>query len=97
MTENKRLPANDPVELRQAFSWTCPRCSRENFVKAEVVEFEDEEERREALVELGMIEHWEPTPTEVKGEFVQAPDVVRCSGCRVRFPAVETDQDGDAG
>lgn len=80
------------IRLEQAFGWTCPDCSTRNYVEAERVTFENDAERREAYLEMGMIEEWEDTPPAEDGQFLMAPSTVRCSKCRRKYPSVEEDE-----
>lgn len=77
------------VRLETAFAWRCRVCCGRNFVEAVEVRFETEYERREALINVGVIGEFDPTPPHEAREFLQAPDVVQCSRCRRSFSVEE--------
>lgn len=67
------------VELRPAYSWDCPDCGRENFVRGLVPEFSDED-----LQDLRDNHGLQPWDT---GDFVMMPQSVQCKHCRSVFSA----------
>lgn len=78
------MPEKHPlrgVELIPAFFWTCEACDQENFARAIVAEF-SEEEMQELRSEHG-VQPWET------GDFMTQPDIVQCSGCERKFTTTE--------
>ena len=68
------------VELRPAYAWDCPECDEENFARAIVPEF-SEEELAELREEYG-VEAWE------EGDFLMMPKKVACTNCKMSFSTV---------
>lgn len=69
------------TELRQAYVWTCDECGHDNFVRAVVLEF-DEETATELKEDHG-IEIWE------EGDWVTIPDVVDCKFCNEVYKTLD--------
>jgi len=68
---------SEKVEMRAAYEWTCPNCGRDNFERAVVAEF-SQEERAEMVADHG-IEEFDT------GDFVSRPDEVTCQHCDSEF------------
>ncbi len=75
------------VELRPAFSWTCPECGRDKFERCVVVELSEEE--RQELQEDHGIQPWET------GDFYRAPESVTCDFCCRSFQTEDFNQELD--
>ncbi len=77
------------VELHQAFTWICDDCGRDNFSRAIRVEPESIEGQEIAqLVNRAVAEANEATETlglMVNGDWIMAPEVVRCTYCKSLF------------
>jgi DNA-directed RNA polymerase subunit RPC12/RpoP len=75
------------IRLRPAYSWDCPDCGREIFIRGIVPEMSLEDEknfRDEHGVEL-----WE------EGDFVLMPQEVTCPYCNAHFQCVHFSSDSD--
>lgn len=87
------MPTKPTVELRTAYAWDCDACGRENFCRAVVAEF-SEEETKEIREDHG-IQPWE------EGMFVTIPEEVACGFCGAEFETKDfrdndDEEDGDA-
>jgi len=71
---------NEQIELRPAFTWDCPECGREHFVRVRIPEF-TQHEIAELREEHGVNE-WEA------GNFIAAPSSVTCKYCKFEFSAI---------
>lgn len=71
-------PPPEIVSLEHAWFWSCPICAHGNYVRSVKPSTED-------VRELLDLEPWESVPAEMDGEFIAAPEVVTCSGCRKTF------------
>jgi hypothetical protein len=79
---------NNAVELFQAFMWICPDCGAENFVRAVAIDMIDDDE--DVLNGEFGVQPWED------GEFVIAPDLVKCCDCSNEYNTAECDEDPGA-
>lgn len=70
-------PKSQPVEMLQAFCWTCPECGRDRFERAIIAEMSPEE-MQELRDEHG-VQPWED------GEFCTFPETVHCPDCNLEF------------
>lgn len=81
--------AENKVELRPAYEWTCDECGRDSFVGGVIVEVD--EQMRSDLVESGLDDppmlktgHWQTQPEEVTcshcGESFGTEDIGTCRG-----------------
>ncbi len=73
----------EAVELHGAFSWDCPECGRENFVRSITVEMTPEDIAEFKADHGGEDEDWQT------GKWMTRPDEVVCSGCRREYPTTE--------
>ena len=71
---------DNSIELRPAFTWDCPECGREHFVRVRIPEFSDAE-LSELRDEHG-VNHWE------SGNFIAVPKAVNCKFCDRDFAAI---------
>lgn len=84
-----RRRAMRKVELCMAFYWRCPDCGYINHCLPDEVPEEMEEE---AYRQANKLQEWEPTPDNISGEVVAAPEEVVCQDCGEPF---EVDFDDD--
>lgn len=70
---------DENIELRPAFTWDCPECGREHFVRVRIPEFSVSE--LSELKEEHGINEWEA------GNFIAAPKIVCCKYCNLEFSA----------
>ena len=68
-----------PVDLRPAFVYVCHDCGQENFVRAQAVVFESNEDREEAADQLGI--DLDSLDSAVAG----IPETVICDHCGGEF------------
>lgn len=84
------------VSLEQAWFWECPRCRKGNYARS--VQADISEAPEAAVREMLDLEPWEELPEDVEGQFVTAPEFVKCAHCSVEFPCfadADDDDDGD--
>lgn len=67
--------AENKVELRPAYEWTCEECGRDNFAGGVMVEIDDQ--MKEDLVRSGL----DDPPMLETGFWQTRPDEVTCSHC----------------
>jgi len=81
---------SEKVEMRPAYSWTCPECGQDNFERVVVPEMSDED-LREMKEEFG-IDEWE------EGDFQSYPNTVQCEFCSAildtKPPQYDSGEDG---
>lgn len=69
------------VELRTAYTFDCPECGSENFVRAVVAEL-SQEEKQELAEDFGV-------EGIVTGDLVAIPTKVTCQHCNRSFATVD--------
>jgi len=86
------------VPLLRAWSWQCPSCSEEHFVKpisiTELSCYRDDEATLRDLLDL---EPWEPLPERIAETFVSAPESVTCESCKKVFECYVAESDDEFG
>jgi len=86
------------VPLEQAWFWECPACSKGNYVRSVEISHDDvPEDTLRAMLDL---EPWQPLPEGVDGQFVAAPETVRCVHCEAEnhcFSPDYEDEDDELG
>jgi transcription elongation factor Elf1 len=73
------MPNEKTVEVRLAFSFDCPECGQENFVRSVLHEFSPDEQR-ELAEDIG-----EKPQT---GSWITHPEQVICGNCKAEFRAI---------
>jgi rubredoxin len=76
------------IPLRLAYTWDCPDCGREVFERGIVPEMAPEDLAK--MREEHGVEPW------MEGEFLLAPDEVKCPHCKSRFSVLNS-RDEDEG
>lgn len=74
------------VELRPAYSWTCPHCGVDQFERSIVAEFSPEEEQ-EMWDEIGV----EPG----QGDWITMPETVTCQQCDRDYKTLHFNEDDE--
>ena len=81
------MTSHRQVELHQAFVWDCDECGRENFCRAVVAEFSEEQKAEVA-------EDWDLSPEELRtGLWMTRPDEVTCTHCGTTFEAKDVGEE----
>lgn len=75
--------SREKVELHTAYSWDCPQCGRESFVRAVVVELTPDDVIELLSVYGGDIDYW------ANGHWTSRPDDVTCPHCKNSWQTVE--------
>lgn len=83
------MKANEKIEMRIAFEWTCPECGTDHFHRGITPKL-NIEDRQEVRDELG-IQEWE------EGVLMCRPDTVTCPGCKHEFDVLEPEPDEEFG
>lgn len=73
----------ETVLLHQAWRWDCPECSFENFARSMVLDMDAEAKAKMLVEEYGVPQEYANEP----GEWLSAPEYVKCSQCGRSFPA----------
>jgi hypothetical protein len=77
----------EPVELVDAWYFTCPECGGDSLVFPLTRDIEDPEEKRDTIENMFGIE--DPTDDEVKSmsiSDISPPKTVTCRFCKLTFP-----------
>lgn len=84
------------VPLLRAWSWQCPSCCEEQFVKpisiTKLSGYRDDEATLRDLLDL---EPWEPLPERIAETFVSAPESVTCCACSREFECYVAESDDE--